>query len=84
MLFQENPFYLLHAHSTDGQAEISDLAEDACLDVDSDEEEQKYHQVENILLNPRKRIGAELFWLCGISKEIAYRAISNVSSIKAE
>lgn len=82
MLFQENPFYLLHAHSTDGQAEISDLAEDACLDVDSDEEEQKYHQVENILLNPRKRIGAELFWLCGISKEIAYRAISNVSSIK--
>ncbi len=80
MLFQENPFYKIGAHSSDSQEEISSLAEDACLEADSDDEENQYHQIENILMNPRKRVDAELFWLCGISKETAYQAIAAVTS----
>lgn len=84
MLFQENPFYLLHAHSTDGQAEISDLAEDVCFEAETDEEENSYREAENILINPRKRVFAEIFWLCGISKEESYSLINALQKANAE
>lgn len=75
MLFEDNPFYRLHAHSTDGQAQIADLAEEACLEADSDEQEAQYREAESILVNPRKRVMAEVTWLCGISKSQAYHLL---------
>lgn len=84
MLFQENPFYLLHAHSIDGEKEISELAEDACLESDSDEEENQYREAENILINPRKRVLAEVFWLCGMPKEKVYTLIKEIQTANTD
>lgn len=77
MFLQENPFYILEVHSTDTKGTIIKATENKIFDsVDGGEE--RYKNAQNILINPRKRIDAEMSWLCGISKAEAYMLISSI------
>ena|GEM_PF-4502327 len=62
----QNPFYILNASPFDNRAKLTDLADEHSLLFDSDES----MQVLSILLNPRKRISAEIAWLPGVTPEL--------------
>jgi len=65
MLLKENPFYIISASMRDNNAEIMDKAEEAALLQD----EQLCRDAKTILLNPNKRIEAEVSWLPGLGSK---------------
>lgn len=59
----ENPFYILRATPQDDIRKIEDLAVERSLLSDSD----ACMKAKSILINPRKRISAEVAWLPGVN-----------------
>lgn len=78
MLFKENPFYILHVFSDTPIHKIHNAVEDMILDADNDEQEYKLHEAEDILTNPKKRISAEVSWLCGIEQQECQSVIQRI------
>jgi hypothetical protein len=70
----KNPFYILNVHSRDSKSKILDAAYNMVLD--DGERECIYENAENILINPRKRISAEIRWFCGIDYNELNKIIS--------
>lgn len=73
MKFEDNPFFLLGASPRDSKRAIHEKAEDKSFEL----EEERCGNAERILLNPKKRLEAELSWFPGMSpnktKEILNR-----------
>ena len=65
MLLEENPFYILGVHSQSDKNSILEAAEDKSFD--DTENEDAYNRARDILLNPHKRIAAEVSWFLGVS-----------------
>lgn len=64
----QNPFYILTATQQDNLHRIMELAEERGLLSDADE----CMAARETLINPRKRISAEVAWLPGVAPERAY------------
>ena len=64
----QNPFYVLTATQRDNRHRIMELADEQGLLSDPDE----CRAARDTLINPRKRISAEVAWLPGIAPERAY------------
>ena len=64
----QNPFYVLTATQRDNRHRIMELAEERGLLSDADE----CRAARDTLINPRKRISAEVAWLPGVVPERAY------------
>lgn len=79
MFFKENPFFLLGAHSRDSVETIHALAQEKQNTASTEEERYRYEVAEASLLHGSSRLRAELFWLCGMEKEDAYRFISGMA-----
>ncbi len=62
MRLQENPFYILGVTPEHSVAEIDEIKEDRCFEDETREAE--YEEARDILANPRKRILAEVRWIC--------------------
>ena len=67
MTFEENPFSVLQVSIYDTKATIIERADDLSF-ADPDREEI-IERARDILLNPRKRIAAEMRWFVGCSRE---------------
>ena len=63
-----NPFYILEVTQRDNKQRIIEQAEEQSLLSDPD----KCHNLQNILIFPRKRIFAEMAWLPGVPPEKVY------------
>ena len=63
MDFLQNPFYILNASPRDKRGRIMELSEERSLLTDSDD----CAQASSNLINPRKRLSAEIAWLPGVS-----------------
>ena len=68
MTFEENPFRVLNVSIHDTKATIVDAADD--LAFAQPEDEKIIAQARDILLNPRKRIAAEVRWFVGENIDI--------------
>ena len=66
--YKENPFYILHRSLEDTRDVILEKADDMCFD--EPEREDVIEQAKGILLNPQRRIRAELGWLPEVSTAI--------------
>ena len=64
----QNPFYVLTATQRDNRRRIMDLAEQRGLLADAD----ACLEAQAALINPRRRISAEMAWLPGVVPERAY------------
>lgn len=64
----QNPFYILTATQRDNRRRIIDLAEQRSLLADAD----ACLEAQAALINPRRRISAEVAWLPGVAPERAY------------
>lgn len=64
MLLSDNPFYLLGVSIYDSKTTIIDKVDDKCFE--EPDKEEIYENAKNILINPQKRIAAELRWFPGI------------------
>lgn len=64
----QNPFYILNATQRDNRRRIMELAEERNLLSDADE----CMTARAALINPRKRISAEVAWLPGVAPERVY------------
>ena len=64
----QNPFYVLTATQRDNRHRIMELEEEQGLLSDADE----CRAARDTLINPRKRISAEVAWLPGVDPERAY------------
>ena len=64
--WQENPFYILQVSMTTTKSAINDKTDELCFD--NLDNEKLYEKARGILLNPQKRIGAELCWFPGLTK----------------
>lgn len=65
MKLEENPFYLLGVGVDSTKADITQKADDKCFD--EPELEEDIEKAKGILLNPQRRIGAEIRWFPGCS-----------------
>lgn len=61
----DNPFYILGASPADNKQRLCELAEEKSLLLDAD----AIAKAHNILMNPQKRLIAEISWFPGASKE---------------
>ena len=68
----QNPFYVLKASSFDSRQRISALFEERVLTMDP----QTCRQARAELINPRRRLAAEVAWLPGLGPKRAYNAIA--------
>ena len=77
----ENPFHIIGASVRDNKQSISDLIEEKTLDFD----EEEISRINSILLNPKRRLAAEISYLPGIApkrtKDIISTLISDPSSL---
>ena len=64
----QNPFYILNATQRDNRHRIMELAEKQSLLSDAD----KCMEARAALINPRKRVSAEVAWLPGVEPERVY------------
>ena len=64
----QNPFYVLTATQRDNRHRIMELADEQGLLSDTDE----CRAARDTLINPLKRISAEVAWLPGVAPERAY------------
>ena len=67
MTFEENPFSVLQVSIYDTKATIIERADD--LSFTDPDREKIFAQAQDILLNPRKRIAAEMRWFVGFSRK---------------
>ena len=70
----ENPFYILGATLRDNKRKIIELAEEKSLYNDSTQIERAQAD----LINPRKRVAAELAWLPGVGPRLTHELICNL------
>lgn len=68
MNYKENPFYILHMSLEDTRDAILEKADDMCFD--EPEREDVIEQAKGVLLNPQRRIRAELGWLPEVSTAV--------------
>ena len=68
----QNPFYVLKASSFDSRQRISSLFEERVLTLDP----QTCRRARAELINPRRRLAAEVAWLPGLGPKRDYNAIS--------
>ena len=61
----ENPFYILGATPLDSRRKINEFADDKSLLLNTAE----ITEARDILINPSKRLAAEIRWFPGLSKE---------------
>lgn len=66
--YKENPFYILHMSLEDTRDAILEKADDMCFD--EPEREDVIEQAKGVLLNPQRRIRAELGWLPEVSTTV--------------
>lgn len=66
--YKENPFYILHMSLEDTRDAILEKADDMCFD--EPEREDVIEQAKGVLLNPQRRIRAELGWLPEVSPTV--------------
>ena len=76
MIFTENPFYILDTSPRDNKRIIHEKAEEKMLF----EDEELCRNAERVLLNPQKRLDAEISWFIGISPKKAKSIIETVAS----
>ena len=76
MIFTENPFYILDASPRDNKRVIREKAEEKMFF----EDEELCRNAERLLLNPQKRLEAEISWFIGISPKKAKSIIETVTS----
>ena len=74
MNFNDNPFFLLDASSLDSKEEIHEKAEDKSFEL----EEETCRNAERILLNPKKRLEAEISWFPGMSLGETHELLSRL------
>lgn len=74
----DTPFYILGATSRDNKRRIYELAEEKSLFYDFD----LITKAQADLVNPRKRITAELAWLPGVGPRLAAELIDSVENNK--
>ncbi len=79
-----NPFWLLGATTRDNRRRLVELAEERALERDA----ETCQKARADLTNPRRRLGAELAWLPGVSPakaaQLAWRLFSDPLSVRAE
>ena len=83
LFLEKNPFYILEVSPNDKRAEIISKAEDKAFFSES----ENYEEAKTRLLNPEKRISAELDWFFGITDEKAadiYLSIRSHQDISTE
>lgn len=73
MNFESNPFNLLEVNTKTPKEKIIEIAEDKSFLADNEQMEKTYENAKYILLNPQKRILAEISWFCG-SDELQVQA----------
>lgn len=74
MNFKDNPFLILDASPRDSKRVLHDKAENKSFELP----EEICRNAENILLNPKKRLEAELSWFPGISPKKTKELIEQV------
>lgn len=74
MNFKDNPFLILDASPRDSKRVLHDKAENKSFELPED----ICRNAENILLNPKKRLEAELSWFPGISPKKTKELIEQV------
>ena len=72
----KNPFHILGATTRDDRHSIMELAEERSLLSDADE----CMEARSILINPRRRIAAEVTWLPGIDPTLSDIVLRNLDS----
>jgi len=72
MKLSDNPFFVLGASTRDNHSRILELAEEKSLTGD----EQSIQSAVSTLLNPRKRLGAEIAWLPGLGPRRVAHALT--------
>ena len=75
----ENPFYILGATPFDNRRKINALADDKSLLLNTAE----ITEARDILINPSKRLAAEIRWFPGLSKEQTDELLGFVADIQA-
>ena len=63
MTIKDNPFYILNASPRDSKQILHEKAEDKAFELP----EEVCRNAERILLNPKKRLEAEVSWFPGVS-----------------
>ena len=74
MIFNDNPFWILDASPRDSKRILHDKAENKSFELP----EELCRNAENRLLNPQKRLEAELSWFPGISPKKAKELVEQV------
>lgn len=80
MHFLDNPFFILTAKPCDNDARIVKLANERGL---LDEDPNRCRDAKSFLMNPRKRIGAEIAWLPVKTREQARKICESLESPEA-
>lgn len=75
----QNPFYILGASLRDNKRKITELADDRSLTTDAD----IIAKARMELLNPRKRLTAELAWLPGAGTKLIVMLTNNIAKHQA-
>ncbi|MGI5905984.1 MAG: hypothetical protein ACOX85_06935 [Candidatus Pararuminococcus gallinarum] len=74
--FDKNPFYILDVAPTDKRSIIISKAEEKSFFGDSD----VCNEAQASLLNPAKRLSAEIDWFCGCGSDVISRIRENIES----
>ena len=72
----KNPFHILGATPRDNRHRIMEIAEEKSLLSDADE----CMEARSILINPRRRIAAEVAWLPGVDPTLSDRVMGHLDS----
>ena len=75
MHYKENPFNILRLSMEANRATIVQKADDMCFDAP--ENEEAIEQAKGILLNPQRRLRAELSWLPEVGSEAVEKKLQN-------
>jgi len=76
----QNPFHILNATPRDNRRKIVELAEERSLVMDS----RECTQARSDLINPRKRLSAEVAWLPGLSPKRTKRLLKSLNNSTEE
>ncbi|MBP7509742.1 MAG: hypothetical protein KA807_18155, partial [Prolixibacteraceae bacterium] len=75
----ENPFYILGATPLDSRRKINEFADDKSLLLNTAE----ITEARDILINPSKRLAAEIRWFPGLSKEQTSEILGLIADLQA-
>lgn len=79
MTFEENPFRVLQVSIYDTKAAINERADE--LSFEDPDREEIFEQARTTLLNPKKRIAAEIRWFLDNSREEKYYSVEDKTSV---